>query len=235
MSADASNRPMVELRGVCHSYPEAGGRHEVLRGLDLTVPTGEMLALLGRSGSGKSTILNLISGIDLPQTGEIAVAQRTVNRLSERDRTLLRRELMGFVFQFFNLLPTLTVLENLWLPLQLNGWRRREAGPRARAMLAAVGLADFADRFPDTLSGGEQQRVALARALVHEPRLILADEPTGNLDADTGAQVFSLLETLVREEGRTLILVTHSTELAARADRVLRLHRGQLHAAGAAQ
>jgi len=219
---------LVQLTGIRHSYAEGASRRRVLDDLELTVPKGELLAVLGRSGSGKSTILNLISGIDLPEAGEIHLGGQRLDQLEERQRTGVRRREIGFIFQFFNLLPTLTVAENVRLPLQLNRLDNADSDRRLYQLLEQVGLAGYGPRYPDTLSGGEQQRVALARALIHEPPLILADEPTGNLDADTGAQVFGLLENLVRESGRTLIMVTHNTELAARADRVLRLQRGQL-------
>ena len=186
------------------------------------------MALLGPSGSGKSTLLNLVSGIDTPDAGSIEIDGVRVTELGERDRTLFRRSHIGFVFQFFNLLPTLTVEENLLLPLELKGRLDAAARGRARELLDHVGLADRAATFPDRLSGGEQQRVALARALVHEPALILADEPTGNLDSATGEKMLDLLDRLVRDAGRTLLAVTHSRDLAAHADRVIRIVDGRL-------
>jgi putative ABC transport system ATP-binding protein len=187
-----------------------------------------MTAILGKSGSGKSTLLNLISGIDAPDSGQIWVEGRDLAALPERERTLFRRAQIGFIFQFFNLIPTLTVGENVSLPLELNRVPRTPAHKRAKDLLHEVGLCDRWDTFPEKLSGGEQQRVALARALVHNPLLILADEPTGNLDEETGAQVMSLLARLTREQNRTLLIVTHSAEAASHADRVLRLSHGQL-------
>jgi putative ABC transport system ATP-binding protein len=172
--------------------------------------------------------LNLISGIDEPDSGQIWVDDRELSSLSERDRTLFRRARIGFVFQFYNLIPTLTVGENVSLPLELNRIPRPEARERARGLLEEVGLLDRWETFPEKLSGGEQQRVTLARALVHDPLLILADEPTGNLDEETGAQVIAMLTRLAREQNRTLLLVTHSAEAASHADRVLRLSHGQL-------
>ncbi len=225
---DEPRPPAVELAGLSKSYHEAGREHVVLAGADALVRTGERVAILGPSGSGKSTLLNLISGIDLPDSGSVRVDGTELTALSERDRTLFRRRRLGFVFQFFNLLPTLTVLENLLLPVELKGPVGDAEEARARGLLEAVGLADRADTFPDRLSGGEQQRVAVARALVHRPALVLADEPTGNLDEDTGERVADLLERLVVEDGRTLLAVTHSRELAARMDRVLRLDHGRL-------
>lgn len=218
---------LIELRALTKSYREGEREHAVIRGLDAEISRGEVLVLLGRSGSGKSTLLNLISGIDTPSLGEVLIGGVALTRLSEHARTLFRRRHIGFVFQFFNLIPTLTVEENLLLPLELNG--RTGAGARrdALALLGEVGLADRAASFPDRLSGGEQQRVAIARAVIHRPRLLLADEPTGNLDADTGQEVLSLLEQLVRQAGTTLVMVTHSREALALADRVATLRDGR--------
>jgi len=210
------------------TYQEGERSHVVLDGASTQLRRGEFVVLLGPSGSGKSTLLNLVSGIDIPDQGTVEVAGTELTTLDEKSRTLFRRRHLGFVFQFFNLLPTLTVLENLLLPLELKGPVGSGEEDRARALLERVGLADRADTFPDRLSGGEQQRVAFARALVHEPDLILADEPTGNLDPETGARVLDLLDELVRGEGRTLLAVTHSRELAARADRVLHMDHGRL-------
>jgi putative ABC transport system ATP-binding protein len=209
-------------------YYEGDARRVVLQNAHAEFQPGEITAILGRSGSGKSTLLNLISGIDAPDSGQIWVDGADLTALSERDRTLFRRARIGFVFQFFNLIPTLTVGENVSLPLELNRVPRPQSAAKAREVLDAVGLLDRWDTFPEKLSGGEQQRVALARALAHDPLLILADEPTGNLDEETGAQVMSLLARLVREQNRTLLIVTHSREAASHADRVLRLSHGQL-------
>jgi putative ABC transport system ATP-binding protein len=200
----------------------------VLRGVDLRLAPGSFAALLGPSGSGKSTLLNVISGIDLPDRGEVAVGGVRLDRLSERARTLFRRDRIGFVFQFYNLVPTLTVEENLLLPLELAGRTAAADRDRARALLEEVGLGDRARAWPDRLSGGEQQRVAVARALAHGPALVLADEPTGNLDRAAGARILDLLERLVAERGTTLLMVTHAPEAAARADRVLELHEGRV-------
>ncbi|MBW3535795.1 MAG: ABC transporter ATP-binding protein [Gemmatimonadetes bacterium] len=200
----------------------------VLDGADAVLGRGESVALLGPSGSGKSTLLNLVSGIDRPDRGRVVVDGTDLTALSERERTLFRRRHIGFVFQLFNLIPTLTVLENLLLPLELKGKVGSAERARAGGLLDDVGLADREDAFPDRLSGGERQRVAVARALVHEPLLVLADEPTGNLDAAAGARVADLLDDLVRRRGATLLTVTHSPELAARADRVLGLRDGKL-------
>jgi putative ABC transport system ATP-binding protein len=204
----------------------------VLHEVSLSVDRGEIAVLLGKSGSGKSTLLNLVSGIDTPSTGEVWVDGQNLTRLSERNRTLFRRRSIGFIFQFFNLVPTLTVLENVLLPLELNGRGGPEARAAATAMLAEVGLAERGASYPDRLSGGEQQRVAIARAIVHSPALILADEPTGNLDADTGQQVLSLLDRLTRQANRTMVMVTHSPEVVGMADRVFRISDGRLHEDG---
>jgi putative ABC transport system ATP-binding protein len=222
------NHSYIRLEGLSKGYQEGGHTRTVLREADAEFARGEFLAILGKSGSGKSTLLNLISGIDLVDRGDIHVNGQRLTSLNERQRTLFRRQNIGFIFQFFNLIPTLTVWENVILPLELAGMDNGDARRRAESLLAAVGLLDRKDTFPDRLSGGEQQRVAIARALVHDPVLVLADEPTGNLDEDTGRQVMDLLDRLTRQAGKNLILVTHSNEAAAYADRVLTLHDGQL-------
>jgi putative ABC transport system ATP-binding protein len=198
----------------------------VLKDAELSVQEGEFVAIRGRSGSGKSTVLNLVAGIDRPTSGEVFFLETALGRLSARERTLLRRDQIGFVFQFFNLIPTLSVLENVLLPAELAGLAG--ARPRAVELLERVGLGDRHGSFPDRLSGGEQQRVAIARALVRDPRLVLADEPTGNLDDATGAAVMELLDSMTRRAGRTLLLVTHSRELATLADRELTIEGGRL-------
>ena len=222
--------PLVELRGVSKVYREGERDRVVLQGVDAIVGAGEFVVLLGRSGSGKSTLLNLVSGIDEPTSGDVLIGGTSVTRLSDRDRTLLRRRRIGVDFQFFNLIPTLTVEENLRLPLELVGRAGDGASRAALRLLADVGLADRAGAFPDRLSGGEQQRVAIARALVHDPVLVLADEPTGNLDAESAAHVLGLLTRLSRGRGATVIAVTHSAEVARLADRVFTLAGGHLTA-----
>jgi putative ABC transport system ATP-binding protein len=224
-----THEPLLRLAHISHGYSEGGRRRTVLENLDLEAGRGECVALIGRSGSGKSTLLNLIAGIDRAASGSVIIEGRSLTDMNERDRTLFRRRHIGFVYQFFNLIPTLTVAENLLLPLELNGTRDEAAQQRVHDLLAGVDLGDRGDSFPDRLSGGEQQRVAIARALVHRPALVLADEPTGNLDAETGRQVLSLLRELVRTTGTTLILVTHSREVARFADRRLVLQEGRLH------
>jgi putative ABC transport system ATP-binding protein len=225
--------PLIRLRAVTRAFREGETERVVLRGVDAEIRAGEVVVLLGRSGSGKSTLLNLIGGIDLPTTGEVEVAGVSLARASERERTLFRRRHVGFVFQFFNLIPTLTVAENLLLPLELNGRGGDLARRTVGALLDEVGLGDRADAFPERLSGGEQQRVAVARALVHDPDLILADEPTGNLDLDTGRVVVELLDRMTRQAGKTLVMVTHAPEVVGLADRVLRLQDGHLVAGDA--
>jgi putative ABC transport system ATP-binding protein len=218
----------LRFHDLTKSYYEGDVRRVVLQNAHAEFQPGEITAILGKSGSGKSTLLNLISGIDVPDSGQIWVDGQDLTALSERDLTLFRRTQIGFIFQFFNLIPTLTVGENVSLPLELNRIPRSHARRKAQDMLDTVGLLDRWETFPEKLSGGEQQRVALARALVHDPLLILADEPTGNLDEENGAQVISLLARLTREQHRTLLLVTHRRETASHADRVLRLLHGQL-------
>ena len=224
----AADTPLIELRALAKSYPEGGSERVVFLDLSAKIRRGETVALLGRSGSGKSTLLNLIGGIDLPTAGEVLLDGTNLTSLSEQRRTLFRRRHIGFVFQSFNLIPTLTAVENLLLPLELNG----KSGGRARAtaldLLERVGLADRAGTYPDRLSGGEQQRVAAARAVVHDPAILLADEPTGSLDAETGMQVLELLLELARNEGRTMVVVTHSDAVSRVTDRVLVLQGDRL-------
>ena len=220
--------PAVELRSITKLYREGDSERTVLRDVNATLWLGEIVALVGRSGSGKSTLLNLISGIDRPTSGSVIVDGTDLTTLDERARTLFRRERIGFIFQFFNLIPLLTVEENLLLPLELLGRADAQGRARARGLLERVGLADRGRAYPDRLSGGEQQRVAVARALVHDPALVLADEPTGNLDAETAKVVLELLDQLVREQGKTVVMVTHSAEVVGVVDRVFLVQHGQL-------
>jgi putative ABC transport system ATP-binding protein len=219
----------VSVSDVTRSFDEGGRRREVLRGISFDVAGGELCALLGRSGSGKSTLLNLISGIDAPDAGTVEFAGAAISAMAEPARTLFRRAHIGFIYQFFNLIPTLDVEENVRLVLELNGVRGREAQARSRRVLGEVGLAERAHSAVDQLSGGEQQRVAIARAVVHAPALLLADEPTGNLDEATAREIIPVLLSLARARGATLIIVTHDAALARRADRVLELRDGRLH------
>ncbi|MFQ5760691.1 MAG: ABC transporter ATP-binding protein [Acidiferrobacterales bacterium] len=222
------NTSLVQARRLTKIYREGEQQRVVFRDLDAEIGRNEFVALLGRSGSGKSTLLNIISGIDLATSGEVHVDGASLGSLSETARTVFRRQHIGFVFQFFNLIPTLTVEENLLLPLELNGRLDAAARTCARELLEEVGLADRVASFPDRLSGGEQQRIAIARALVHKPLLVLADEPTGNLDADTGRQVLELLARMHRATGTTLIMATHSRDAVDLADRVLTFDGGRL-------
>ena len=224
----AEDVPVLELQAVTKTYEEGVRSHTVLDAVDLRIERGEKVVLLGRSGSGKSTLLNLLSGIDLVTSGSVRFEGTDLADLSERKRTLLRRHRVGFVFQFFNLIPTLTVGENLLLPLELAGRTGPAESKHALELLDRVGLADRLGSFPDVLSGGEQQRVAIARALVHDPAVVLADEPTGNLDEDTAAGVLELLQETLAATGKTLVMATHSREVARVADRVLRIHGGGL-------
>ncbi len=219
---------MIRLTNVTKVYDADGNRVEALRGVSLDVGRGEFVALVGPSGCGKSTLLNLVGGIDVPTSGEVVVDGAALSGLSDRALSLYRREKVGFVHQLFNLLPTLTALENVALPLLLKATGGREAREQARRQLDAVGIGGRAAHWPHQLSGGEQQRVAIARAIVHGPPIILADEPTGNLDSKAGQEVLDLLAWLVTAQGRTLLLATHSREAAARAARAVALRDGMV-------
>lgn len=218
----------VSMRGLRKRYAEGDNQRIIFADLSLDIGRGEFVALLGQSGCGKSTLLNMLGGIDLPDAGLIRIDNQIITALSEVERTLFRRRHVGFVFQFFNLIPTLTVEENLLLPLELNGPATPEQRDQALELLVSVGLGDRRNSFPERLSGGEQQRLAIARALTHRPSLLLADEPTGNLDAATGERILDLLLNLHRRTEITVIVVTHSREVAARADRVLYLETGRI-------
>jgi ABC-type lipoprotein export system ATPase subunit len=216
---------VVRLRGVVKTHGEGRAALRVLDGLDLDLEAGELVAVTGRSGSGKSTLLNVVGGLDRADAGTVEVAGARLDGASERQLAPLRRDRIGFVFQAFHLLPELTGLENVLLPARLNG--RAPAERRARELVARLGLGEAAERLPTVLSGGEQQRLAIARALVNDPQLVLADEPTGNLDAESGEIVLALLRSIA-DEGRAVLLVTHEPEATRRADRVLRLEAGRL-------
>jgi putative ABC transport system ATP-binding protein len=219
---------MLEARSLQKRYRMGEIPVQALRGVDLAVAPGEFVAIMGPSGSGKSTLLHLLGGLEEASEGMVALAGRPLSDMGERDLTLLRRRKIGFVFQFFNLLPTMTAEENVALPLLLDGVPARECAARASEALAWVGLVDRARHAPDSLSGGEQQRVALARALVTRPEVVLADEPTGNLDSAAGDRVFVLLRRACDEAGQTVVVVTHDPAAAARADRVVFLHDGRV-------
>ena len=218
----------IELENVTKRY----GQQLVLEGAHLTVERGQMVAVMGRSGSGKSTLLRLIGGLEAADEGVVRVDGTDLTALTETQRARRRRSGLGFVFQSFNLIPTLTVAENVELPLALNDVAEAKVRERSRALLDDLGLRGCADRFPEDISGGEQQRAAIARAVIHEPKLVLADEPTGNLDAETAQHVLELLRRTCRERNATLIVATHSAEVASQAARVLRIRAGRIEEAG---
>ena len=219
---------LLEIRKLSKTFREGQSERAVFNEVNATVRRGEFVVLLGRSGSGKSTLLNLISGIDLPTSGEILIDEQNLTSMSEHQRTLFRRDHIGFIFQFYNLIPTLTVIENLLLALELKKPKAADAEKQASKLLDQVSLLDRAKSYPDRLSGGEQQRVSICRALIHKPLLLLADEPTGNLDAETGNQILTLLNQLAREHRMTTLMVTHSQEVAALADRIITIRNGLL-------
>ncbi|MCK6625379.1 MAG: ABC transporter ATP-binding protein [Anaerolineae bacterium] len=220
--------PIVQLQNLTKSYSEGKQSRAILQNVNAAFETGEFILLLGHSGSGKSTLLNLISGIDAPDSGDILVNGAAINRLSERQRTMFRREHIGFIFQFFNLIPTLTAFENITLPMHLNGGVTAAKEKEVKNLLERVGLSHRQDAFPDRLSGGEQQRVAILRAIAHNPTLLLADEPTGNLDEDTGRTIIELLLELTRQANKTLIMATHNPDIIPLADKVYRIKHGEL-------
>jgi len=224
--ADGIDAPVVELADVRRTY-DVAGTVEALAGVSLTLPRGSYTAVMGPSGSGKSTLLNLVGALDTPTGGRVVVDGRDVSAASEAERAALRGTGVGFVFQTFNLLPRLTALENAALPLVFDGVDRRRRRERAREVLAEVGLADRTDHLPTELSGGQRQRVAIARALAPEPALVLADEPTGNVDTATGARVLDVFDAL-HDAGNTLLLVTHERHVAERADRIVHVRDGRI-------
>lgn len=222
------NAPTVRIEHLTKIYEESASQRAVLKDVNATFKGGAFTVLLGRSGSGKSTLLNLISGIDIATQGTIWIGEQNVTAMREQERTLLRRTMIGFVFQFFNLIPTLTAWENVSLVLELSGMKESAARSESQEWLERVGLAHRFRDYPDRLSGGEQQRVAIARALAHNPQLILADEPTGNLDEENGETVLDILLSLVREGNKTLIMATHSLEIVPHADAVFRVTEGHV-------
>jgi putative ABC transport system ATP-binding protein len=222
---------MIQFRNVSKIYPppiESGSAVTALQTVNLSLAKGEAVALMGASGSGKSTLLHLLGGLDLPSAGEIDVEGKTLNKLNDTELSRFRRERLGFVFQFFHLVPTLSVLENVLLPARLAGGGQNEPRQRALELIERVGLKGREDAPPDTLSGGQQQRVALARALVTKPLVLLADEPTGNLDSANSASVLELITALVKENGTTLVMATHSLEAAKICRRIVRLKDGKI-------
>jgi len=221
-------KPTLCLEHVSKFYLEGGNRVNILQDINAVFKSGELAVLLGKSGSGKTTLLNLISGIDTADSGRILINGKDISGLSENELTLIRRTHIGFIFQFFNLIPTLTVIENVSLPSELSGLSRKESRQKALGLLSRVGLSNRKDSYTDVLSGGEQQRVAIARSLVNDPDIILADEPTGNLDSDTSGEVLDLLLELYKESGKTMIIATHSQDIASRGDAVYTIENGSL-------
>jgi putative ABC transport system ATP-binding protein len=220
---------VLNVQGLSKQYHAANFTQSIFTDLNLHIRQSEVCALLGASGSGKTTLLNLLSGIDNPDTGQVIINGSDIHALQEPHKTLFRRQHIGFVFQFFNLIPTLTVSENVALPMELLGHTDKQIQQRVDYLLQRVGLVNMQQRYPDSLSGGEQQRTAVARALSHQPSLLLADEPTGNLDEDTARQVIDLLTELARDQQTTMLIVTHSQSVANSADRILQLKHGNLN------
>jgi putative ABC transport system ATP-binding protein len=223
---------MVAADGVTRTFGSGPTAVRALRGVSFELPAGRLVALRGRSGSGKTTLLNIIGGLDRPSSGTVLVAGREVTAMTERQQMMLRREVVAFIFQSFGLIPMLSAAENVGIPLRISGTGTRDREERVALMLGIVGLAEHAAQRPGELSGGQQQRVAIARALAGRPRLLIADEPTGQLDSDTGRQIMRLLRTVVRSEGITALVATHDTALIDVADAVLELADGQLMPAG---
>jgi putative ABC transport system ATP-binding protein len=226
--APRTREQIIEARDVVKTYDTGDVQVQALRGVSLTVPRGEMVAIMGPSGCGKTTLLNCLSGLDTIDGGQILIAGTDINTLSDNAKTTYRARNMGFVFQFYNLLPVLSAVENVELPLVVSGTRGKEARERALEALALVGLAERAYHRPAQLSGGERQRTTLARALVNDPAIVWADEPTGDLDSQTADEVMDLMERLNREKGLTFVIVTHDIGVGRRADRIVRMLDGQI-------
>jgi putative ABC transport system ATP-binding protein len=219
---------LLQARNLRKNFARGESQVEALRGVDLSIAKGEFVSIMGPSGSGKSTLLHLVGGLDLPTSGEVLIDGEAIEKLSDDALSEFRRRRLGFIFQFFNLLPTLSALENVALPRLLDGESIAEVEPKARALLERMGLGSRTGHRPDQLSGGEMQRVAIARALVTDPLLILADEPTGNLDSKTGESVLTLLSEMARERGHTILMVTHDANAASFGTRLVRLRDGQI-------
>jgi len=228
IEAIPANGSLIDLRGVTKTFESAAGTFTALQGIDLQVQAGEFVAVIGKSGSGKSTLLNMIAGIDRPTSGEVLVNGSAIHRLSEGQMAIWRGANVGLVFQFFQLIPTLTAIENIMLPMDFcNVYLDKEREQRAQHLLELVSIAEQANKLPSVLSGGEQQRVAIARALANDPPLIIADEPTGNLDSKTAALVFDLFQNLVGQ-GKTVLMVTHDKELALNVPHKIEIRDGQI-------
>jgi putative ABC transport system ATP-binding protein len=228
LTSAPAEAPMVVARDVTRTFGRGVAAVHALRGVSLTVGRGQLVALCGRSGSGKTTLLNIVGGLDRPDSGSVHVAGRDIVAMGDRERMMLRRREVAFIFQSFGLIPILSAAENVGVPLRMAGVRAREREERIRLMLGIVGLSGHARQRPDELSGGQQQRVAIARALAAGPQLVIADEPTGQLDSETGSQVMRLLRTVVRAEGVTLLVATHDQGLIEVADEVLLLSDGRV-------
>lgn len=219
---------LLQARNLEKSYTRGEETVAALKGVSLEIPDGQFVSIMGPSGSGKSTLLHLLGGLDRPTGGEVILKGESIARMSDSELSLFRRRKLGFIFQFFNLLPTLTAIENVCLPRLLGNESKRSIEPKARELLSMMGLYERMNHKPDQLSGGEMQRVAIARALVSDPLLILADEPTGNLDTRTGGQILSLLRDLARDSGKTIVMVTHDPNAASYGNRLIRLKDGAL-------
>ncbi|MDD3370946.1 MAG: ABC transporter ATP-binding protein [Alphaproteobacteria bacterium] len=224
------SEPVLDLRNVTRTFPQAGEPLNVLRGCSLAIAPGETVALIGPSGSGKSTLLHSAGLLEKPDEGEIVIAGQDAVKLDDAGRTALRRRTIGFVYQFHHLLPEFSALENVVIPQMIAGVSRKDAEKRARELLEKVGLSNRADNRPGKLSGGEQQRVAIARALANKPRLLIADEPTGNLDPSTADHVFEVLQELVKSQDLALLMATHNIDLAKKMSRIVEIRAGQLFA-----
>ena len=222
----------IKLRNISKNYQQAGQQHIILDSINVMIDKGEVIALVGPSGSGKTTLLNLISGIDEPDSGEVLIYDNNdllnISAMNDEQKTLYRRHSIGFIFQFFNLIPTLTVLENIQFPLELCNKLDKNSTKKITTLLQRLSIEHKQHQYPECLSGGEQQRVAIARAIIHQPQILLADEPTGNLDDETGQRVMNILLALTKEYRMTMLIVTHSQDVAGRADRILSLKNGHL-------
>ena len=219
---------IIKIKEICKSFGEKDSRIQVLNKVSLTVGKGEFISLMGASGSGKSTLLYLIGGLDTPDSGEIFLDGRDISKMRDKELSKLRREGMGFVFQFFNLVQNLTVEDNILLPLVMDGKSPKKYRDRLDSILETVGLSDKRRSYPNQLSGGQQQRCAIARAVIYEPKILLADEPTGNLDSKSGTEIMELFSRINKEKGITILMVTHSAECAAYSDRIITLSDGKI-------